>query len=272
VRWYEVDPTQPAMSQRVQYGQIDDPTIHYFAPGIATNANGSMVVGFTGSSSAQFAAAYVSGRKPTDTQTQTCPPIQIKAGEASYNDGGNPSRWGDYALTTIDPANDIDFWSIVEYARSGNVWGTWIAKTIYDNCTPVEPTNFCTAAPNSYSVTGANMSFQGTNSISQNNFELDVYNVVPNKTCMFLYAEDQSAFVTFGNGFRCINSPIFRVKPATTSNLLGDVQYPLDLHSLPAAGAITAGSSWGFMLWYRDPSAGGALFNGSDGLSTTWCP
>ena len=272
VRWYEVDPTQPAGSQRVQYGQIDDPTIHYFAPGIATNANGSMVVGFTGSSGAQFAAAYVSGRKPTDTTGQTCPPIQIKAGEASYNDGGSPSRWGDYALTTIDPANDIDFWSIVEYARSGNVWGTWIAKTIYDNCAPVVPTNFCTAAPNSYSVTGANMSFAGTNSISQNNFELDVYNVVPNKTCMFLYAEDQSAFVTFGNGFRCINSPIFRVKPATTSNLLGDVQYPLDLHSLPAAGAITAGSSWGFMLWYRDPAAGGALFNGSDGLSTTWCP
>ncbi len=272
VRWYEIDPNQPVLNRMIQHGQIDDPTIHYFAPGIAANGNDSMIVGFTGSSSAQFAAGYVSGRKSTDTTGQTCPPIQVKAGEASYNDGGNPSRWGDYALTTIDPANDIDFWSIVEYARSGNVWGTWIAKSVYDTCIPSAPVNFCTAAPNSYSATGANMSFSGSNSISQNNFELDTYNVPPNKTCMFLYAEDQSGFTAFGNGFRCINSPIFRVKPATTSNALGDVQYPLNLNSLPAAGAITAGTSWGFMLWYRDPAAGGALFNGSDGLSTYWCP
>lgn len=273
VRWYEIDPTIPDLNdRRVQSGTIDDPTRHYFAPGIATNANGSMIVGFTGSSSTQFAAAYVSGRKPTDTTGQTCVPVQIKAGEAGYSDGGNPSRWGDYALTSIDPVNDIDFWSIVEYARAGNVWGTWIAKTIYDTCTPLAPTIFCTAAPNSYSATGANMSSAGSNSISQNNFQLQTYNVPPNKTCMFLYAEDQSGFAVFGNGFRCINSPLFRVRPATTSNLLGDVVYPLDLNALPVAGTITAGSSWGFMLWYRDPAAGGALFNGSDALSTFWCP
>ncbi len=272
VRWYEIDPLQPVTSRRLQYGQIDDPTIDYFAPGIAVNGNDSMIVGFTGSSSAQFAAGYVSGRKSTDAPGQSCPPIQVKVGEASYNDGGNPSRWGDYALTTIDPLNDLDFWSIVEYARTGNVWGTWIAESIYDSCIPTAPLNFCTAAPNSYSATGASMSFSGSNSISRNDFELDTYDVPPNKTCMFLYAEDQSGFTTFGNGYRCINSPLFRVRPATTSNLLGDVQYPLDLHSLPAAGTITAGSSWGFMLWYRDPAAGGALFNGSDGLSTYWCP
>jgi len=89
---------------------------------------------------------------------------------------------------------------------------------------------------------------------------------------MYLYAQDQSGFAPFGNGFRCINPPFFRVSPITTSDFVGDVFYPLDLNSLPAGGHITSGQSWGFMLWYRDPPAGGALFNGSDGLSTTWCP
>jgi hypothetical protein len=116
------------------------------------------------------------------------------------------------------------------------------------------------------------MSYSGTNSIARNDFVLQTFGAPPNKTCLYLYAQDQTGFAPFGNGYRCINPPFFRVSPPTTSDFVGDVYYPLDLTTLPTAGRISAGQSWGFMLWYRDPAAGGAFYNGSDGLSTTWCP
>jgi hypothetical protein len=268
-RWYKINVSPVSLAQS---GTIDDPTRYYFMPGVSVNANDDMVVGFTGSSSSQYAASYVTGRKSSDASGQTGPVLQIKAGEGGYSDGGNPSRWGDYSLTTVDPTNDLDFWTIQEYARAGNIWGTWIAQVLYDNCVAVTPVNFCVAAPNSSNPGGATMSYSGTNSIARNDFVLQTFGAPPNKTCLYLYAQDQTGFAPFGNGYRCINPPFFRVSPPTTSDFVGDVYYPLDLTTLPTAGRISAGQSWGFMLWYRDPAAGGAFYNGSDGHSTTWCP
>ena len=39
-----------------------------------------------------------------------------------------------------------------------------------------------------------------------------------------------------------------------------------------AATQITAGSTWNFSAWFRDPAAGGAFFNLSDGLEVTFGP
>ena len=38
------------------------------------------------------------------------------------------------------------------------------------------------------------------------------------------------------------------------------------------ATQITAGSTWNFQNWFRDPAAGGAFFNLSDGLEITFTP
>jgi hypothetical protein len=42
--------------------------------------------------------------------------------------------------------------------------------------------------------------------------------------------------------------------------------------TLPPGATITAGSTWNFQFWYRNPAAGGAGFNLSDGLSIRFCP
>jgi len=268
VKWYEIDPLASSPNRDVQVGVIDDPSRHYYAPGISANAANAMVVGFSGSHSGQFASAYVAGRKSTDTPGQTGAPVLLKAGEGGYFDG----RWGDYSLTSVDPTNDTDFWTIQEYARNGGNWGTWIGQVIYDSCVPVTPTNFCTAAPNSTNPSGAVMGWTGSNSVSQNNFVLQTFGAPPNKTCLYMYAQNQSVNVVFGNGFRCIANPIYRLNPIQTTDAFGDVFRAVDVNFLPFGGEISAGESWGFMLWYRDFPAGGAFFNASDGLSTTWCP
>jgi len=45
----------------------------------------------------------------------------------------------------------------------------------------------------------------------------------------------------------------------------------IDFTQLPAGGQITSGSTWNFQAWYRDPAAGGAMFNTSDALRATFC-
>ncbi len=38
------------------------------------------------------------------------------------------------------------------------------------------------------------------------------------------------------------------------------------------AGQILGGTTWSFQAWYRDPDAGGHLFNLSDGVRITFLP
>ena len=52
----------------------------------------------------------------------------------------------------------------------------------------------------------------------------------------------------------------------------GNLSYDVDYNANYAAGVITAGSSWNFQAWFRDPAANGATFNLSDGLHVTFCP
>ena len=105
-----------------------------------------------------------------------------------------------------------------------------------------------------------------------NNFHLVSFaDIPPNKTCLAFYGMNTSINVAFGNGRRCIANPFHRVYPVQTSNPFGDIDYPIDLNTLPVGGQITPGTVWGFQVMYRDPAAGGALFNCTDGLITTWC-
>jgi hypothetical protein len=58
-----------------------------------------------------------------------------------------------------------------------------------------------------------------------------------------------------------------------STGVLGVGIWNLDIQSPPqASGQITDFSTWIFQFWYRDPAAGGAYFNLSDGLEITFCP
>lgn len=57
--------------------------------------------------------------------------------------------------------------------------------------------------------------------------------------------------------------------PAFQTDAAGSASRQVDFTAAPAGagpGAIQAGSTWFFQGWYRDPDAGGAGFNLSDGL------
>ena len=105
-------------------------------------------------------------------------------------------------------------------------------------------------------------------SFSANDLKL-IAGPVPDQPGIFYFGPNQIE-VPFGDGYRCVGGTVRRlpVSFASGGNLVRDVDYSANY----AAGFITAGSSWNFQAWFRDPAAGGATFNLSNGLHITFCP
>jgi hypothetical protein len=124
-----------------QFGRIEDANgaLFYAYPSLAVNSRNDALVGYSSFSANQFASAAYSFRAAGDPLNTMRSSLDFKAGEASYvkRFTGTRNRWGDYSNTVVDPLNDLDFWTIQEYAGtpagggcSSNCdrWGTWWAK------------------------------------------------------------------------------------------------------------------------------------------------
>jgi hypothetical protein len=129
-------------------------------------------------------------------------------------------------------------------------------------------TNYCVATINS-SGFAAPISANGLASVAASNLSLSC-EPVPNQPGLFYYGPNQNQ-LAFGNGFRCVGGTVGRLPVVTATG--GAMQVQVDLASPPSASTqILAGSTWHFQAWYRDPVAGGAFFNLSDGISIDFQP
>jgi hypothetical protein len=133
--------------------------------------------------------------------------------------------------------------------------------------------NYCQATPHSFGGP-ASITWMGSLDLSQNTFGLKTSSLPPVTASfgMFTYGQVQTN-VPFANGFLCI-SPFnpgifrFRMQPLTASgNVLNSIT--VTPHEYVA---FSAGSNWNFQFWYRNPQAGGANFNLSNGLNVTFAP
>ncbi|MCD4694605.1 MAG: T9SS type A sorting domain-containing protein [Bacteroidales bacterium] len=130
VQWWELLPD----GEILQWGRVDDPTGEmYFAfATIAVNAKEDIMIGFGSFSENQYASSSYAFRYEDDPQNTMRDFYQYKDGLAPYYKtfGGSRNRWGDYTATWVDPVDDLDFWTLQEYAElpSGqDEWGTWWA-------------------------------------------------------------------------------------------------------------------------------------------------
>ncbi|MDP6954833.1 MAG: hypothetical protein QF599_02570, partial [Planctomycetota bacterium] len=268
VRWYEVD---VASGTTAQVGTVDDSVNYYYMPSIAVNAAGDAALGFTASNANMYAAAWVSGRRAGDAADQMAVPFSMKDGEGAYEytDGTGTNRWGDYSLTSVDPRDDMGLWTVQEYARSGNLWANWIGELLFP-CGDLG-TNYCQATTNS-SGTAAEIAGSGSISIAANDFHLLSWNLPPSQPGIFYYGDTPGQF-PLGDGYACAASGLVVRLPPQTTSVWGDTNRLLDFTTPPfPAAQITAGSTWYFQFWFRDPAAQGAGYNLTGGLSTTFCP
>ena len=129
VQWWQLTPTGTIQ----QRGRIDDETgqTFYAYPSLAVNKNKDVLIGFSRFSSQQYASANYAFRAATDPPNTLRADVVLKAGSAPYYKSltGTLNRWGDYSSTVVDPINELDMWTVQEYAApvSGGTsrWGTW---------------------------------------------------------------------------------------------------------------------------------------------------
>ncbi|MCH8963377.1 MAG: hypothetical protein IIB58_00330 [Planctomycetes bacterium] len=131
-RWYELDPANLTL---IQSGTVGHPSLHYYYPSIMVNSAGDAVMSFSGSDATQYVATYFTGRRADDAVGQMAAAVLLKEGEAPYTvlDTNGRNRWGDYSYTTLDPSDQLTFWTLQEYAESPeNIWGTWVGQLSFE--------------------------------------------------------------------------------------------------------------------------------------------
>jgi hypothetical protein len=131
------------------------------------------------------------------------------------------------------------------------------------------PTSFCSTSPNSVGP-GAVMGWSGSQSISTNDLVL-IASGAPPGTSGLMYFGTNAIQVPFGNGIRCVGGMVVRM-PVVVVNSFGEGIQTVDLMHLPQGKVVAPGDQRLFQFWYRNPAAGGAGFNLSDGLSVVFCP
>ncbi len=166
-------------------------------------------------------------------------------------------------ITTFNEDNDKELY-IVE--AGGQIW------KIVEDCTEAA-TNYCALSPNSFS-NGAQIGFNGSLDLGDDNFNLTVLGATPNEFGFFIFGEGQGQFL-LGDGTFCVNgAQIFRILPPVATDFIGYAIQPIDLVS-PGSGSgpIMPGTTYNWQFWYRDPTGpGGTGFNFSNGLTTNSCP
>jgi hypothetical protein len=129
VQWWQINTVGGSLGVVQQLGRRDDPLgrYHFAYPTVAVNANSDMMIGYSRFGASQYASANFSYRRRADAPNSLRPDTVIKMGEAPYfkDFGTGDNRWGDYSNTSVDPLNDLDMWTIQEYAGTASMWGTW---------------------------------------------------------------------------------------------------------------------------------------------------
>jgi hypothetical protein len=128
--WYRID---PVAGRRINEGRISDPIRWYYFPSITVNQDNVAAIGFSGSSSREYAGGYYTIVRPPYTAAE--PVTLLKSGEDTYfkDFGLGTNRWGDLSATVVDPSDGVTFWTIQEYAwthdnTGGSRWALWWGK------------------------------------------------------------------------------------------------------------------------------------------------
>ncbi len=127
VRWYEIDAGGLSV---LQTGDVSDASLGFVMPTICVNAAGDMALGFSGADANTYASAYYAGRVSTDPPGEMSDPVLLRAGQAPHEiiDSFGRNRFGDYSQTSLDPVDELTFWTVQEWVQGTDIWSTWVAQ------------------------------------------------------------------------------------------------------------------------------------------------
>ena len=124
-------------------------------------------------------------------------------------------------------------------------------------------------------ATGGKLGFTGTASVAADSVVL-TGSGMPDSSALYFQGTAQAgagAGTAFGDGLRCAGGSILRL--GLKVNLLGTSNYPAaGDQSVSVRGAVTAGSTNTYQIWYRNGAAfcTASTFNLTNGYQITWAP
>ena len=130
IRWYQFDVTGgafPATPVQQQTWTNNNDGLWRWMSSIAVDQAGNTAIGYSVSSPTMFPGIRYAGRLSSD------PPSDLGQGEATmFNGSGNETdnrgRWGDYTMTSIDPADGMTFWHVNQYLPSSGTGFNWVQR------------------------------------------------------------------------------------------------------------------------------------------------
>ena len=137
IRWYELRNDNNGSGWYIyQQGTYAPDEHNRWMGSIAMNANGEIALGYTVSSDSIHPSVRYTGRTPDAAPGEmNIAEVELMRGTSSQS---VLSRWGDYAMMSVDPVDDTTFWFTQEYMGAG--WKTRISSFNFD---PVQaPTAF----------------------------------------------------------------------------------------------------------------------------------
>ncbi len=125
VRYYTIhNPSQS--SATIEYeGQVSNSSLYYYMPSNAIDKNGNVGYTFTGSDSATHPHLYLDTLSTFGVAgtAEVVPGLTFNGSENGGTTQDGNQFWGEYVSTTIDPSDDLTFWSVGEYFKNGDQSG-----------------------------------------------------------------------------------------------------------------------------------------------------
>jgi uncharacterized repeat protein (TIGR01451 family) len=127
LRWFQIDAETNVL---LQEGLIADDELEFYYGSLAVNEFNDVVIGFSGSSEAQFVSSYAVLGETVAGVTTFGVPLLLKEGVDDYlqDFGSGRNRWGDYSATVVDPTDPFTFWTFQEFVSAENIWSTQITQ------------------------------------------------------------------------------------------------------------------------------------------------
>lgn len=144
VQWYQLGNVSGAPTLLQQGVDAADGQYRFY-PNLSVDSAGNMMLAYAYSSSSDYAGIRYAGRAPGDPAGTLGAEALFKAGQTTVSG----ARYGDYAGATLDP-DGCTLWHFEEYARTGSLWGTWVASAAFPTCSPIatpSPTATNTSLP-----------------------------------------------------------------------------------------------------------------------------
>ena len=132
-RWYQIT-NLTGTPKLAQSGTLFDSAAsnprNFWIPSCAMSGQGHVALGCSVAGNNEHAEIATAGRLATDPPGTLQSPTTALTSSSTYNIGSqnNRYRWGDFSVTTVDPNDDMTFWTVQEYCNANNSWGVQVIK------------------------------------------------------------------------------------------------------------------------------------------------